>query len=68
MNAFLFTAIHNQRIHTEIENKLNSLIDEIIASGGKVWIQAKSNKEHYYMLTEEISLYSYQPIKIDKEI
>ncbi len=60
MDAFSFTVIHNQMIHTEIENKLNSLIRAIIDSGGKVWLQAKSNKEHYYVLTEEVSLCSYQ--------
>lgn len=47
---------HNEQICKDIERRLNSLIREINEAGGMIWLQAKSNKEHYYELTEEVSI------------
>ncbi len=32
----------------------NKILHAIV--DGKIWLQAKSNKEHFYMLTEEVSI------------
>ena len=47
---------HNDQICKEIEKRLNALIRDINNADGKIWLQAKSNKEHFYMLTEEVSI------------
>lgn len=47
---------HDGQICKDIERRLNSLIREINETGGMIWLQAKSNKEHYYELTEEVSI------------
>ena len=47
---------HNEQICKDIERRLNSLIREVNEAGGMIWLQARSNKEHYYELTEEVSI------------
>lgn len=47
---------HNDSICRQAENAINRMIDAVKENGGQIWIQSKSNKEHYYELTEHISL------------
>jgi len=52
---------HNEQIYKGVEDGLNSLISAVTSEGGKIWIQSKSNKEHYFMLDDEFQICSYQP-------
>lgn len=47
---------HNDQICKDIEKRLNELIRIINKNDGMIWLQTKSNKEHFYMLTEEVSI------------
>ena len=47
---------HNAQICKDIERRLNSLIREINEAGGMIWLQSKSNKEHYYKLDGEVTI------------
>ena len=53
------TMAHNDAICRRAEDAINSLFDMVKENGGKVWIQSKSNKEHYYELTDHVSLNFY---------
>ena len=53
---------HNNAICKNAEDAINSMIDLVKEHGGKVWIQSKDNKEHYYEFTGHISLNYYVPI------
>ena len=53
------TMAHNDAICRQAEVAINSLFDMVKENGGKVWIQSKSNKEHYYELTDHVSLNFY---------
>lgn len=53
---------HNGRLANDIQNKLNAFIEAINKAGGKCWLQSKSNKEHYYELTEPVYFNYYQPV------
>lgn len=53
------TMAHNDAICRRAEAAINSIIDMVKENGGKAWIQSKSNKEHYYELTDHISLNFY---------
>lgn len=55
-------AAHNNAICKKAEDAINSMIDLVKEHGGKVWIQSKDNKEHYYEFTGHISLNYYVPI------
>lgn len=48
--------MHNDRICKDIENRLNTLIREINDAGGMIWLQSKTNKEHYYKLDGEVTI------------
>lgn len=50
---------HNEAICRRAEASINGMIDLVKEHGGKIWIQSTSNKEHYYELTEHISLNFY---------
>lgn len=52
---------HDEAICKRIENQLNSLIDSVKAVGGSVWIQSKENKEHFYKLTDNVSVCFFAP-------
>lgn len=56
---------HNDAICRRAEDAINSMIDMIRENGGQIWIQSKNNKEHYYTLTDHISLNYYVPIPDD---
>ena len=47
---------HNEQICKDIESRLNTLIREINDVGGMIWLQSKSNKEHYYKLDGEVTI------------
>ena len=48
--------MHNDRLCKDIEERLNTLIREINESGGMIWLQSKTNKEHYYRLDGEVTV------------
>jgi hypothetical protein len=50
---------HDDAICRDVEKALNRLIDTVKESGGKCWLQSKENKEHYYELTDHVSLCFY---------
>lgn len=47
---------HNDQICKDIEKRLNELIRIINKNDGMIWLQTKSNKDHTYMLTEEVTI------------
>ena len=53
---YISAIAHNEQICKDIERRLNALIRDINNNGGMIWLQAKSNKDHTYMLTEEVSI------------
>lgn len=65
--ARLIACTHNHRIIEDIEEKLNKLIEAINEAGGECWIKCKSNKEHYYTLTEPVGIEFYLPFDTNKE-
>ena len=65
--CYLLAASHNGRIAKDIEDKLNSFVEAINRAGGKCWLQSKSNKEHYYELTEPVSFNYYAPICVTND-
>ena len=62
--GYLLAGAHNGRIAKDIEDKLNSFVEAVNRAGGKCWLQSMSNKEHYYMLTEPVSLNYYMPCEM----
>jgi hypothetical protein len=48
--------MHNDRLCKDIEERLNVLIRDINEAGGMIWLQSKSNKEHYYKLDGEVTI------------
>lgn len=52
---------HDEAICKRIESQLNSLIDSVKSAGGSVWIQSKENKEHFYKLTDNVSVCFFAP-------
>jgi len=63
MYNYISAMAHNEAIYSNLEKQLNTLINEINSNGGKIWIQSKENKEHYYVLDGEVSINSYTIIK-----
>lgn len=61
------STVHNDAICRSIEKDLNRLIDSVKESGGKIWLQSKENKEHYYELTDNVSLCFYVPVNMKEE-
>ena len=53
------TMAHNDLICRKTEAAINDMIDAVKENGGKIWIQSRSNKEHYYELNEHVSLCFY---------
>lgn len=59
---------HNEAVCRQAENAINALIDMVKAEGGMCWIQSRENKEHYYKLTDHISICCFAPaVKIEME-
>lgn len=58
----LLAMYHNQGVYKQAQEALNSIIRAVKSCGGTVWIQSKSDKEKCYILDEEISICSYQPL------
>jgi hypothetical protein len=52
---------HDEAICKRIESQLNSLIDSVKSAGGSVWLQSKENKEHFYKLTDYVSVCFFTP-------
>lgn len=59
---------HDDMICRDVEKALNSLIASVKKSGGKCWIQSKENKEHYYELTDHVSLCFFTPVHAREDI
>ena len=57
----VFGMAHDEAVCKSIEESLNSLIDSVKRSGGKVWLQSTENKEHYYLLTDNVSVNFFVP-------
>lgn len=53
---------HDEQLCRKAERAINSLFDVVKEAGGKVWIQSRENKEHYYEITENISVCFYKPV------
>ena len=53
---YISAIAHNEQICKDIERRLNALIRDINNAYGMIWLQAKSNKDHIYMLTEEVTI------------
>ncbi len=64
MRRMISSFAHDDAICRRIENSLNSLIDAVKQSGGMVWIQSKENKEHFYKLTDYVSVGFFTPCEV----
>lgn len=50
---------HNEAVFKKAEAVINEMLEIVKEHGGKIWIQSQNNKEHYYEITEPISLNYY---------
>lgn len=53
---YISAMAHNEQICKEIERLLNELIRSVNKNDGMIWLQGKSNKEHIYKLTDEVTI------------
>lgn len=50
---------HNEAVCRRAEATINEMLDLVKEHGGKIWIQSQNNKEHFYEITDHISLNFY---------
>lgn len=53
---FISAMAHNEQICKEIERLLNELIRSVNKDNGMIWLQSKTNKDHIYNLTDEVTI------------